>query len=78
MLNSAAVTDFFLKSLGLAKRILLWIISAALIVFSCQEKLLASFSIAMIVIIVGGAIIITYFAINNKLVKKYRTETAQI
>jgi len=48
---------------------LLWVISAALVVFSCQEKLLATFSISMIVIVFGGIIIITYFAINNKLVK---------
>lgn len=78
MLNSAAVTDYFLKPLGLVKRILLWVISAALVVFSCQEKLLATFSISMIVIVFGGIIIITYFAINNKLVKKYKMEIAQI
>jgi hypothetical protein len=57
---------------------LLWVISAALVVFSCQEKLLATFSISMIVIVFGGIIIITYFAINNKLVKKYKMEIAQI
>jgi len=32
----------------------------------------------MIVIVFGGIIIITYFAINNKLVKKYKMEIAQI
>ncbi|HWR10257.1 MAG TPA: TRAP transporter fused permease subunit [Rectinemataceae bacterium] len=75
-INSAAVTKFLFKPIGAVTRILLWIAAAGLVVLACQEKFLATFSYAMIVIIVGGAFLVAYTLMNRKLVKRFAVEHA--
>ena len=75
-INSAAVTKFLFKPIGAVTRILLWIAAAGLVVLSCQEKFLATFSVAMIVIVIGGAFLVAYTLMNRKLVKRFTVEHA--
>ncbi len=75
-INSAAVTKFLFKPIGTVTRILLWIAAAGLVVLSCQEKFLATFSFAMIVIVVGVAFLVAYTLLNRKLVKRFTLEHA--
>jgi hypothetical protein len=75
-LNSAAVTKFLFRPIGLVTRIILWVAAAGLVVLSCQEKFLATFSVAMIVIVIGGAFLLAYMLMNRKLVKRFTMEHA--
>lgn len=75
-INSAAVTKFLFKPIGTVTRILLWIAAAGLVVLSCQEKFLATFSVAIVVIVIGGAFLLAYTLMNRKLVKRFTAEHA--
>lgn len=75
-LNSAAVTKFLFRPIGLVTRIILWVAAAGLVVLSCQEKFLATFSVAMVVIVIGGAFLLAYTLMNRKLVKRFTMEHA--
>ena len=70
-LNSAAVTSFLFKPIGMVTRVMLWITAAGLVVLSCQEAFLATFSVAMVTIAVGGAFLAAFYLLNRKLVKNF-------
>lgn len=75
-LNSAAVTAFLFRPIKLPMRVLLWAGAAALIVLACQEAFLATFSVAMVVIVVSGAFLAAFYMFNRKLVKSFKAAHA--
>lgn len=76
--NSAAVTAYFFRRIGLVVRVILWIATVAIVVLATREALLATRSFAMAVIAVSGAFLIAIYLLNKKEVKRFKTETASL
>ena len=75
-LNASAVTAYLLRPIGLAVRVLLWVVTAVIVVLSTRATLLAGFTPAMIVIAGAGILLLAFYLINRKLVKNFAAECA--
>ena len=76
--SASVVTGYFFKHISIALRILLAMAAAAIVILACQKSLLANFTPAMIVIVVGSAFLLAFYLLNRKLVKSFTAEHAQV
>jgi len=75
--SSSAITGYLFRPLTLVPRILLGLLTLAIVILATQAKLLATFVPAMIVIVIGSVFLVGYYIYNRKMVKHFRTETRE-
>ena len=76
--SASVVTGYLFRHIGIAVRILLGIAAAAVVFLSCQKSFLATFTPAMIIIVVGAIFLLAFYLLNRKLVKNFATECATV
>ncbi len=73
--SSSAITGYLFRPLNLPIRVLLGLFTLAIVVLSTRQKLLASFTPAMVVIVVGSIFLVGFFVLNKKLVQRFKEKT---
>ena len=71
-LNSAAVTAFLFRPIGMPVRVALWIAAAAVIYLSTFEAFLSKPSVSIGVLAISGAGLGVFYLLNRRLVKSFR------
>lgn len=69
--NASAVTAYLFRPLGIVPRAVLWAATAAIVVLSTRQSLLASPIPAYIVIATAGSLLLAIHLVNRKTVKQF-------